>query len=709
MIGQTISHYRILEKLGEGGMGVVYKAQDTRLDRLVAIKFLPHHLSSSRENKERFIQEARAAAALNHPNILSVFDIGDQDGKMFFVMEYVEGKTLKSHISSLKAGNGVPVRQSIDWAIQIAHGLKAAHEKSIVHRDIKPENIMLTKDGLPKIMDFGIAELKSGTGLTRTGTSLGTLTYMSPEQAQGTAADQRSDLWSLGVVLFEMLTSDLPFKAEHEAALLYLIVNEKPPVPSALDRKIPQQVDAVVRKMLEKDPGLRYQSTDELIRTLEKTRGEIESAVATVRTKAIAVLPFDNISSDKENDYFSDGLTEELIINLSRLKDMSVISRTTTMQYKGAKKDIRTIGRELGARYIMEGSVRKFQDNLRIAVQLIDVDTDTQLWAESYKGKLADVFDIQEQVSKQIVDALMLKLSPTEKVVLTKRSTTHPEAFDCYLRARNFLYRRTKSNIQFAIQLFQKAIELDPRYAAAYAGLGESYATFHLDYETKDVWIERAIEASLKALMYDPASSEAYTAFGLVYFSRKSLEEALVATTKAIELDPNSFTAYWILGRIYYTTDRYEEALHQLEKAVKINPDFHTAYGLLRMIYERLGDKKHLEEITKTLLDIFPRYLSQHPDDARSHIHYAIDLAQVGRTDEAKAEVAQALQLSPDDPLMLYNIACVYSQLGEKGLSVKSLRDSIAAGLEDYEWIKRDPDLEAIRNEPGYIELMKGK
>jgi serine/threonine protein kinase/Flp pilus assembly protein TadD len=709
MIGQTISHYKILDKLGEGGMGVVYKAQDTRLDRLVAIKFLPHHLSSSQENKERFVQEARAAAALNHPNILNVFDIADQDGKMFFVMEYVEGKTLKSHISSLKAGNGVPVRQSIDWAIQIAHGLKAAHGKSIVHRDIKPENVMLTKDGLPKIMDFGIAKLKSGTGLTRTGTSLGTLAYMSPEQAQGTAADQRSDLWSLGVVLFEMLTSDLPFKAEHEAALLYLIVNEKPPVPSALDRKIPQQVDVVVKKMLEKDPELRYQSADELIRTLEKTRGEIDSAAATVRTKAIAVLPFDNISSDKENDYFSDGLTEELIINLSRLKDMSVISRTTTMQYKGAKKDIRTIGRELGARYIMEGSVRKFQDNLRIAVQLIDVDTDTQLWAESYKGKLADVFDIQEQVSKQIVDALMLKLSPTEKVVLTKRSTTHPEAFDCYLRARNFLYRRTKSNIQFAIQLFQKAIELDPRYAAAYAGLGESYATFHLDYETKDIWIDRAIEASLKALMYDPASSEAYTALGLAYFSRKSLEEALVATMKAIELDPNSFTAYWILGRIYYTTDRYEEALHQLEKAVKINPDFHTAYGLLRMIYERLGDKEHLEEITKTLLDIFPRYLSQHPDDARSHIHYAIDLAQVGRTDQAKAEVAQALQLSPDDPLMLYNIACVYSQLGEKGLSVKSLRDSIAAGLEDYEWIKRDPDLEAIRQEPGYIELMGGK
>jgi serine/threonine protein kinase/Flp pilus assembly protein TadD len=709
MIGQSISHYEILEKLGEGGMGAVYKGRDQKLDRTVAIKFLSHHLSTSADSKARFIQEARSAAALNHPNILNVYDIDEQDGKMFFVMEYVEGKTLKSHIASLQGSGGMPVHQAIDWTIQVARGLKAAHEKDIVHRDIKPENIMLTRDGLPKIMDFGIAKLRGGTGLTRTGTSLGTLAYMSPEQAQGMAADQRSDLWSLGVVFFEMLTGDLPFKGEHEAALLYLIVNEKPPVPSALDRKIPHGIDAVVRKMLEKDPALRYQSADEFIRTLEQTREEIKSTPATVMTKAIAVLPFDNISSDKENDYFSDGLTEELIINLSRLKDMRVISRTTTMQYKGAKKDIRTIGRELGARYIMEGSVRKFQDNLRIAVQLIDVDTDAQLWAESYKGRLADVFDIQEQVSKQIVDALMLKLSPTEKVVLTKRSTTHAEAFDCYLRARNFLYRRTKSNIQFAIQLFQKALELDPRYAAAYAGLGESYATFHLDYETKDMWIDRAIEASLKALMYDPTSAEAYTALGLAYFGRKSLDEALMATQKAIELDPNSFTAYWILGRIYYTTDRYEEALHQLEKAVKINPDFHTAYGLLRMIYERLGDKEHLEEITKTLLDIYPRYLSQHPDDARSHIHYAIDLAQAGRADEAKAEVAQALRLSPDDPLMLYNIACVYSQLGEKSLSVKSLADSVAAGLEDYEWIKRDPDLETIRTEPSYIELMKGK
>ncbi|HEV8538612.1 MAG TPA: serine/threonine-protein kinase, partial [Bacteroidota bacterium] len=257
MIGTTISHYKILEKLGEGGMGIVYKAEDTKLDRPVAIKFLPPHLSASPENKARFFQEARATAALNHPNILGVHEIDEQDGTVFFVMELVEGTTLKKYIANLKSGTGMPVIQSLEWTTQIAQGLKAAHAKNIVHRDIKPENIMLTGDGKLKIMDFGIAKLKSGSGLTKTGTSMGTLSYMSPEQAQGDAADHRSDIWALGVVLYEMLTADLPFKSEHEAGLLYLIVNEEPPVPSLMDRKIPHQIDLLVKKMLAKDRSQR--------------------------------------------------------------------------------------------------------------------------------------------------------------------------------------------------------------------------------------------------------------------------------------------------------------------------------------------------------------------------------------------------------------------------------------------------------------------
>jgi serine/threonine protein kinase/Flp pilus assembly protein TadD len=690
-------------------MGVVYKAHDLKLERPVAIKVLPSHLSGSKENKARFMQEAKAAASLNHRHILGIHEIDEQDGSMFLVMEYVEGKTLKKHIAELKSGTGLPVNQAIDWTVQIAEGLDAAHQRHIIHRDIKSENIMIDRNGQLKIMDFGLAKLKSSAGLTKTGTSLGTLSYMSPEQAQGLPADHRSDLWSLGVVFFEMLTADLPFKAEHEAALLYLVVNEESPVPSALDRRIPHQIDAVLRKMLAKDRDRRYQSMREVVDALNAAKAEIETTSAAPPKKAIAVLPFDNISADKDNEYFGDGLTEELIVNLSRLKDIDVVSRTTSLQYKGTKKDVKTIGRELGVRYILEGSVRKFQDNLRIAVQLVDVESDRQLWAESYKGKLADVFDIQEQVSKQIVDALMVKLTPTEKVVLTKRSTLNAEAFDCYLRAREFLYRRTRSSLQFSIQLFQRAIELDTRYAPAYAGLGEAYATLHYDYDTKEIWVDKAIESSLKALMYDSTVSEAYAALALAYFSKKSLQEAEAAAKKAIDLGPNIFTGYWVLARIYHVTDRDRESVELLEKTIELNPDFHTAYSQLRMAYERLGDKEKTNKIIQTVMDVLPQYLARHPDDARSHNYYAVELVQVGRIEEAKAEAAKAIELSPGDPLMMYNSACFYSRLGEKQTAVEMLKKSIAAGLEDYEWIKTDPDFDGIRNEPSYIELMKGK
>lgn len=704
-----IAHYKILEKLGEGGMGVVYKAHDTKLGRTVALKLLPHKFSESEENKTRFMQEAKAVAALSHSNILNIYEIIEPEGEMCLVMELIDGDTLKSYITNLNTGLGVPVQQALTWTLQIAEGLKTAHEKDIIHRDIKPQNIMLRGNGQIKIMDFGLAKLSNTATITRPGTTVGTLAYMSPEQAQGLAADHRSDIWSLGVILYEMLTAELPFKAEHEAGISYMIINVDPTPPSALDLKIPHRVDTVVTKLLEKDPDKRYQNMDEVIKAITSTQKEIELAATAAKTKAIAVLPFDNISPEKESEYFCDGLMGELIANLSRLKDIRVVSRTSSMQYKGTKKDIKTIGRELDARYIIEGNVRKFQDNLRITAQLIDVDTDAQLWAETYKGTLADVFDIQEQVSRQIVDALMLKLTPGEKVVLAKRATVNAEAFDCYLRARDFLYRRTKNSLQFAIQLFQKAIDIDTRYAAAYAGLGEAYATLHYDYDTKEIWIDKAIESSLKALMYDSTVSEAYAALALAYFSKKSLQEAEAAALKAIDLGPNIFTGYWVLARIYHVTDRDKESVEHLKKTIELNPDFHTAYSQLRMVYERLGDKENYEQMLRLGLEVLPRYLSRHPDDARSRIYYATELAQVNRVEEAKAEAKKALDLSPGDPLMLYNAACCYARLGEKKIAVDTLRDSVIAGLEDYEWIKTDPDFDNIREEPSYIEMMKGK
>ncbi len=710
MIGQTISHYHILEKIGEGGMGVVYKAQDTKLDRTVAIKFLPSHQSGSDDNKNRFVQEAKSAAALNHPNILNIYEIDERDDSMFIVMEYVAGETLSAAIGKHKSETGVPLMQSITWINQIAQGLKAAHEKGVIHRDIKPQNLMVTTDRVIKVMDFGLAKIKSKASITKTGTSLGTLSYMSPEQAQGISADHRSDIWSLGVVFYELLTSEVPFKSEHEAGLTYLIMHQDPASPSTLDRRIPPSVDTVVLKMMIKERDRRFQNMDEVLGALAALQKEIEEgSSAASKKKAIAVLPFDNISSDKENEYFGDGLTEELIANLSRLKEMRVISRTTTMAYKGTKKDIKIIGRELGARYLMEGSVRKFQDDLRITAQLIDVEDDSQLWAGTFKGKLADIFDIQETVSKQIVDALMVKLSPSEKVVLAKRSTVVPEAFDLNLRARNFLSRMTKNDINAAIQLFQRATELDVRYAAAYAGLGEAYASQYFNYERKEIWLDLAIEAALKALVYDPTLSDAYASLALAYFNKKSIEEALTAGHRAIELNPENHIAYWILGRIYHSTDRDQEAVDLFKKVLTLNPDFYSAYNDLLIVYQRLGKKDLWSEILQKAFEMFPRYLSKHPEDARAHMFYAIDLGQARRTDEAKREAGKALELNPTDPLMFYNAGCFYASIDEKHLAIKALESAIAAGYGNFEWLKRDSDLDTLRNEPEYLEMIKDK
>ena len=704
MIGKTISHYKILEKLGEGGMGIVYKAEDTNLKREVAIKFLPPQIASQKEEKERFKVEARAAASLNHPNIATIYSIEEFDDEAFIVMEFIDGMELKDKIAS----GPIKLADAINIARDIANGLGAAHSKGIVHRDIKSSNIMITLDGKIKIMDFGLAKVRDSGLTTRVGTTMGTAAYMSPEQASGEKVDHRTDIWSLGVILYELLTGELPFKADYEAAWTYVVLNKDPLKPSELDRKIPANVDSLLMKMLEKDCENRYSNTEEFIKDLEKIRGELTGNEQESKVKAIAVLPFNNISAEKESDYFSDGLTEELIINLSRLKDM-IVSRTTSMQYKGTNKGIKDIGRDLGVRYIIEGSVRKFQDNLRITAQLIDVEKDAQLWAETYKGNLADVFDIQEKVSKQIVDALTLKLTPLEKVVLEKRATLNSEAFDCYLRARDFLNKRTKNSINFAIQQFQRAIEVDPRYAGAYAGLGEAYATLYQYFESRVEWLDRAIELSLKAITYDYNLSDAYSSLALAYFYKKSNDEAFEAGKRAIELDPHNFNGYWILGRIYHSTDRDKEAIDLFKKVIELNPEFFSAYKDLQIAYDRVGEKEKRDEIRKESLNVYPKYFRQHPDDGRAHLYYATTLAEADRIEEAKVEAAKAVELNPTDPLMQYNVACFYGVIGEKKTSIQTLKSAFSAGYQDYEWTKRDSDLDSIRNEREYIELMKGK
>ena len=433
------------------------------------------------------------------------------------------------------------------------------------------------------------------------------------------------------------------------------------------------------------------------------------SAGAAVERGALAVLPFDNISPDQETDYFSNGLTEELIARLSIVSEIELISRWASMQLKDRKHDIRAIGNELGARYIVGGSVRRFQDSVRITVQLVDVGTNRQIWGNTYKGKLDDIFDIQEQVAQQIVEALKLKLSFSEKLSLTKRQTVNAQAYDLYLRGQDYLYRLTKRSVERAIQLFEKAIELDPRYAAAYAGCSGAYGQMYWMFSRDERFREKARELSFKALMYDNNLAEAYTAMGVSYFIWGKFEEAAASARKAIELDPDDFIAHWTLGRIHFANGEFEQAYTLYQRVVKLKPEFLNAYSDLRMTCQRLGREQDAGIARSQLLERMPTYLLQNPDDARQRMLYATALAEINRKDEAIRECSQAIEASPGDPLMLYNVMCVYSRLGEPERAIETLRQAIAAGYENFAWLRNDPDLDALRERADFQALVAGR
>jgi TolB-like protein/Flp pilus assembly protein TadD len=423
----------------------------------------------------------------------------------------------------------------------------------------------------------------------------------------------------------------------------------------------------------------------------------------------LAVLPFDNISPDPETDYFSDGLTEELIARLSLVSEIEIVSRWASMQYKGRKHDIRAIGNELGARYIVGGSVRRFQDSVRVTVQLVDVVSNRPIWGDTYKGKLDDIFDIQEQVAQQIVEALKLKLSFAERLSLTKRQTVNVQAYDLYLRGQDYLYRLTRRSVEYAIQLFEKAIELDPRYAAAYAGCSSAYGQMYQYFSREDRYRDKAQELSFKALMYDSNLPEAYTAMGLSYFVWGKFDEAAASSRKAIELDSDEFIAYWTLGRIHYTKGEFEPSIELFKRVIEIKPGFYSAYADMGQAYENLGRDADAKLANQQLLERLPVYLLQNPDDSRARMYYAVTLAGIGRADEAVRECATALELTPGDPLMLYNVACLYSRLGEIRRAIEALQQAVAAGYWNYGWMKHDPDLDPIRNEPEFEQLLQGR
>lgn len=502
MIGQVLHRYEILDKLGQGGMGIVYKARDTRLDRLVALKFLPPHLSTDDDAKQRFIHEAKAASALDHVNICTTHDIGEtDDGRLFIAMTCYEGETLKKKIER----GALAVPEAIDYALQIAEGLGQAHEAGIVHRDVKPANVMVTNRDRVKLLDFGLAKM-ADVNLTKTSSTLGTVAYMSPEQAGGGAFDQRTDVWSLGVVLYEMLAGRSPFQGDYEQAVLYLILNVEPEPITALRADLSPALEQVVQKALEKDPEHRYPTMAALVEDLKAvSSGETG---APKREKSIVVLPFANLSPDPDQEYFSDGLTEEVITDLSQVHALRVISRTSSMMLKGRRQDVRMIGRELDVQYVLEGSVRKAGNQLRITAQLIDALNDTQLWGGKYRGTLDDVFEIQEQVSRAIVTALEVRLSSDEDAALAERPIPNLLAYDYYLRARHDIYASNAKALKRALANLERGLELTGKNSLILRGMGlVKFQLVNMGIDTSEKLIEELLGIASDLDEIDPTGA----------------------------------------------------------------------------------------------------------------------------------------------------------------------------------------------------------
>ena len=653
MIGKTISHYKILEKIGEGGMGVVYKAEDTKLKRTVALKFLPKEFTADPEAKERFVQEAQAAAALDHPNICTIHEIDEANGKTFIAMAYVKGKSLKHKI----AAGPLEINEAQKIVIQVAEGLQEAHENGIVHRDIKPANIMLTAKGQAKIMDFGLAKLSWGIDLTKTATIMGTVAYMSPEQAKGGKVDHRTDIWSLGAMLYELLTGERPFKVTHDQAVLYAILNEDPVPITQIRKEIPQDLEKIAMKALEKSLEKRYSDMNAMLKDLKSVS---HKTVSSREDKpSIAVLPFVNMSADPENEYFSDGLAEELINALTKVTELHVVARTSSFAFKGEKVDIREIGQKLNVDHLLEGSVRKVGNRARITAQLIKVKDGYHLWSDRYDRDMEDVFAIQDEITEKIMDKLIIALDVREKRPEEQRPVNF-EAYDLYLKGR---YCLNKFEMDKALTYYRQAIEKDPDYALAYASVAEVYTILSTGFDilpAKDA-MPKAREAAQKALKLDPKLAEAYVSLGLVALSydwdRKATREYF---EKAIDLNPNSSTVHqWFEFYWTYMMGDLETATVQLERALELDP-------LNFLIRIRLGFMDIFKGDSESAINKFEALYDFEPNYLLLYISLATAYALKGDYDEALAYGKKMLEAGPRAVAAVGNMGWFYAIAGKR-------------------------------------------
>ncbi|GMQ82618.1 MAG: serine/threonine-protein kinase [Rhodothermia bacterium] len=697
MIGKSISHYNILEKLGEGGMGVVYRAEDTKLKRIVAIKFLTHQALGNQEEKARFVREAQAAASLEHPNISTVFEIDESEGQTFIVMAYVEGQNLKEKIES----GPHKIVEAIEIATQIAQGLQEAHEKGIVHRDIKSANIMVGEKGQAKIMDFGLAKLAGRTKLTKRGMTVGTTAYMSPEQARGDDVDHLTDIWSFGIVLYEMITGQLPFKGDYEQAVVYSVMNEDPEPVTGLRTGVPMDLERVVNKALAKNPDERYQSVSEILvdlkrltKVLESKKLETVSAGTSLEVgdrlykygaasliviillvagvflisgrlfngsekaiDSIAVLPLDNISGDPEQEYFVEGMHEALITDLSKISALKVISRTSTLRYKETVKSIPEIARELDVDVLVEGSVLRIEDQVRITVQLIRGATDEHLWANEYDRDLRNVLALLSGVAQAVADEIEVVLTPQEEERLLDARPVNPQAHEVYLKGRYFFNQFTLQDLQKSLRYFQEAIDIDSSFALAWAGLAGAHVMIaYFGNVPPQEPVSRSWAAALKAIELDDRLASAHTSLGWIKLFEWDWEGAKEAFQKALELNPNDIDALHGYGDYLSITGRLEEGLALVKRGWQRDP-YSPIYSIpvaAHLYMMRRYDEAIAE--AKGQLELDP--------DRRMGLILARSYWQKGMFEEALAEYRKAWRR---DPERLEVMQRGYADSGPKG------------------------------------------
>jgi serine/threonine protein kinase/tetratricopeptide (TPR) repeat protein len=651
--GTRLGPYEILAPLGTGGMGEVYRARDTRLGREVAVKVLPERIARDEEALARFGQEARMLAALSHPNILALHDIGHEGGVAFAVMELLEGETLREALTT-----GVPPRKAVSYAVAIAEALTAAHEKGIVHRDLKPENVFLTKDGSVKVLDFGLAKphqftqpetSRSPTSPVKTepGAVLGTIGYMSPEQVRGADVDPRADLFALGSILYEMLARRRAFQRDSSVETMMAILSDDPPVITEVGRSITPELERVVRRCLEKRPEERFQSARDLAFALREAELHADSAMGRGATPAtetrrtsVAVLPFRNLSSDKEADYFSEGMTEEILTGLSRIEGLRVASRTSSFSFRGRDEDVRRIGVALGVSSVLEGSVRRAGNRLRVAAQLVDVSTGYQLWSERYDREMEDVFAVQDEIASAIAHRLEVRLLGSEQEGLVTPGTSDIEAYNLYLEGRYHFGRRRP---ELAVPLFKSAVARDPKYAAAYTGLSDAYCSlgFYGGIDTREAWAlagaaaekaqelepdsaqvaislgiidhyygwnaERQDKILRRAEAAAPRSADPFFWRGLLWGLRGFLDEGLEATRRAATLEPHSANARTAVGWCFFQAGRTEDAIREYRHAMHLDPGTPFPYWSAGVALLRAGQSAEAVGLLERSVDLTER------------------------------------------------------------------------------------------------------